>query len=452
LANATRLCEANFGVLLLYEGARFRVAAAHNPPPAYAELRRRQPEIRSSGVLARSRATKQLLHITDCTEHPSYKQGDDDFVAFVDLCRVRTLLDAPMLKKGELIGIIALYRQEVRRFTDQQVELVRNFAAQAVIAIENARLLNELHQRTTDLSHRTAELTESLEQQTATSEVLQVISSSPGDLQPVFEANSAAALAAMAQQAAERMQGEFGLPLALIIIDAIVAAAGFSRSGEENDAALGQAIMRQLAKLAQLTGTFVLGIDHFGKAAEIGTRGSSAKEGAADTVLALLGDKAITGAVTATRMALRKSRAGASGQEFPFSVRLVDLGVDDNGRPSTSLVIDWLQAALKANAEGAGWSKSLRLLQRALMNVLVEHGRDQQPFSDGPVVRAVDVEVVRNEFYKSYAAAGDARQKQNAKRQAFNRAVRDAQERSLIGIREVGEATLIWLVRGEAAR
>ena len=202
LANATRLCEANFGVLLLYERAQFRVAAAHNPPPAFAELRRRQPEIRSSGVLARVAVTKQLLHIADCTEDPSYKRGDGDFVAFVDLCGVRTLLGAPLLKKGELIGMIGLYRQEVRRFTGQQVELVRNFAAQAVIAIENTRLLNELRQRTDDLTERTAELTVSLEQQTATSEVLQVISSSPGDLQPVF--------ATMLESAARICDAKFG--------------------------------------------------------------------------------------------------------------------------------------------------------------------------------------------------------------------------------------------------
>ena len=128
-------------------------------------------------------------------EDASYKQGDDDFVAFVDLCGVRTLLDVPLLKTGELIGIIALYRQEVRRFTDQHVELVRNFASQAVIAIENARLLGELRQSTGDL-------TELLEQQTATSEVLQVISSSPGDLEPVF--------AAMLEKAVRICDAKFG--------------------------------------------------------------------------------------------------------------------------------------------------------------------------------------------------------------------------------------------------
>ena len=194
LANATRLCQANFGVLLLYEGTEFRVAAAHNPPPAFVELRRRQPQVRSSGVLARLVATKQLQHVSDCTEDASYKQGDVDFVQFVDLCGARTVLQTPMLKGDELIGAINVYRQEVRPFTDKQIDLVKNFAAQAVIAIENARLLNELRQRTTDLTKRTTDLTEALEQQTATSEVLQVISSSPGDLQPVFDAMLAKAV------------------------------------------------------------------------------------------------------------------------------------------------------------------------------------------------------------------------------------------------------------------
>ena len=186
LENATRICEANFGVLMLYESAAFQVAATHNAPPAFVALRQRQPTIRASGALERVVAAKQLLQISDCLGDASYKRGDADFVRFVDLCRVRSLILAPMLKEAELIGVIGIYRTEVRPFTDRQIELLTNFAAQAVIAIENARLLNELRQRTTDLTQRTADLTETLEQQTATSKVLQVISGSPGDLEPVF--------------------------------------------------------------------------------------------------------------------------------------------------------------------------------------------------------------------------------------------------------------------------
>jgi GAF domain-containing protein len=188
LTNATRLCEASFGILLRYEDAVFHVAASHNAPPAFVELRRREPTIRASGVLRRVATTKRLLHISDCLEDASYKQGDADFVRFVNLCGARSFIAAPMLKNNELVGAIAVFHQVVRPFTDKQIVLVTNFAAQAVIAIENARLLNELRQRTTDLTERTTDLTEALEQQTATSEVLKVISSSPGELQSVFDA------------------------------------------------------------------------------------------------------------------------------------------------------------------------------------------------------------------------------------------------------------------------
>jgi GAF domain-containing protein len=185
LSNATKLCQANFGALFLCEADAFRLVALHNAPPAYAEFRRREPLVRSR-PLVRMAETKQLVHIADLREYVASNPVDKDAAAFAKLSGVRTVLAVPMLKEGEVVGAIVIYRQEVRPFNDREIELLRSFAAQAVIAIENARLLNELCQRTTDLSQRTTDLTEALEQQTAASEVLQVISSSPGNLEPVF--------------------------------------------------------------------------------------------------------------------------------------------------------------------------------------------------------------------------------------------------------------------------
>ncbi|HEX4041326.1 MAG TPA: GAF domain-containing protein [Xanthobacteraceae bacterium] len=189
LANATRLCQAKFATMTLYEGdERFRWVAMHNAPPAYAEARRRVPVMQGT-VLARMVAAGQMLNIHDCTKDPDYKRGDPAFVGFVELAGARTVIGIPLLKDGPFIGSVNIFRQEVRPFADEQIALLHNFAAQAVIAIENARLFNELRQ--------------SLEQQTATSEVLRVISASPGDLKPVFEA--------MLENAARICEAKFGV-------------------------------------------------------------------------------------------------------------------------------------------------------------------------------------------------------------------------------------------------
>ena len=188
LEKAVRICGATFGNIYRWDGDALRIVALHNTPPKFAQTRTpsafRHSPTSIVGVMV---ATKAVVHVADVAASPAYvEHRDPAVIAAVELGGVRTFLAVPMLKESELVGAFALYRQEVRPFTDEQIALVKSFAKQAVIAIDNARLLNELRQRTDDLGQRTTDLTEALEQQTATAEVLRVISSSPSDLQPVF--------------------------------------------------------------------------------------------------------------------------------------------------------------------------------------------------------------------------------------------------------------------------
>jgi two-component system, NtrC family, sensor kinase len=176
LQNAVRLCDASFGDIYSWEHGALHLLASYNSPPAFAEERRRSGTVPPSpgSPTARMLATKSPVHITDLAKDRVYIEKTSlAAVAAVELGGVRTFLGMPMLRENKLIGILFLNRQFVRRFNDKQIDFVKNFAAQAVIAVENARLLGELR--------------ESLERQTATSNVLRVISSSQGELGPVFQ-------------------------------------------------------------------------------------------------------------------------------------------------------------------------------------------------------------------------------------------------------------------------
>jgi signal transduction histidine kinase len=173
LINAVRICDAKFANLFLYDGEAFRHVAMHGAPSVFAELRRSDPVVRPGPALKRLVLTKEPQHVPDVTTEQAYRDGDPAAVQMADVAGARTLLAVPMVKEDRLVGAIGIYRQEVRPFTQKQISLLTSFANQAIIALENTRLLNSLR--------------EALQQQTATADVLGVISRSPTDAQPVFD-------------------------------------------------------------------------------------------------------------------------------------------------------------------------------------------------------------------------------------------------------------------------
>ncbi|WP_347264908.1 AAA family ATPase [Nitrobacter sp.] len=249
-------------------------------------------------------------------------------------------------------------------------------------------------------------------------------------------------LVTASQSAASHIREQFNLPLALIIVDTLNAAANFK---DGNDAAEGQFIMNRLNELSRKTGAFVIAVDHFGKAVETGTRGTSAKEAAADMVLALLAERDTAGTISNTRMAVRKLRGGSTGAETPFDLQVVDIGDGE-----TTCIIEWKQGAQesrRATDQRERWPRSTKILKAALLEVLNVEGKDCDPLGDGKMkVKTVPWSSVRAEFMKRYPAGTiEPDKRADAKRQAFNRAMKQATDRDLIGVREIGGVDHLWM-------
>jgi transcriptional regulator with GAF, ATPase, and Fis domain len=176
IESATRLCGAEQGFIYRFDGELLRLAADYGASAEFRDFRQRNPPRPGDGSIAgRAARDRKVVHVPNILADPEYHLADVQRMG-----GYRTLLCVPMLRDEVLVGVINMWRTEVRPFSDKQVELITTFADQAVIAIENVRLFTELQSRNRDL-------TEALEQQTAASEILRVISSSPTDVRPVFD-------------------------------------------------------------------------------------------------------------------------------------------------------------------------------------------------------------------------------------------------------------------------
>lgn len=263
----------------------------------------------------------------------------------------------------------------------------------------------------------------------------------------LLDADAVPQLVTVAKLAAEHMAETFGLPLALIVVDTVAAGAGFM---DENSAAEAQRVMNALEAISYKTGAFVLGVDHFGKAVETGTRGSSAKEAAADVVLAMLATRDEAGSISNTRMAIRKVRGGRCGYEIPYSLDVVIVGEAYDREPITTCIVNWQTDRTSGAAVAVvkeRWPTSLKVFRSALTNALAEHGRKARPFgATGPELTVVAHAHVREEFGASYPVDGDTpAQRSEARKKAFQRAAKTAQGKGLIAARDLDGVDHFWL-------
>jgi hypothetical protein len=236
----------------------------------------------------------------------------------------------------------------------------------------------------------------------------------------------------IAKQAQKTAMDWWQLPLVAVAFDTMMKAAGYVSEGAEQDNVIGARVMQALQKIAEELALTVVGVDHYGKDISKGTRGAGAKEDSADFVIALLGERDTSGRVKNRRMAVRKVRGGKEGVEFAFDLTVIDIGVDEDGDPDTSVAVDWDAAPRlvpKANS-----SKRPNKIHRIVVDMINDgHGEMRSPYSDMKPVKCIKIEDVRAEHYRQYSGDGDTDPKKiaEAKKKKWQRDMKAAEDNSV---------------------
>jgi AAA domain len=244
-------------------------------------------------------------------------------------------------------------------------------------------------------------------------------------------------------EASAHFRQTYNLPVSFVGIDTYINAANLA-AGDDNDAAVTQRAFSTLRAVANHSGAFVLVVDHYGKVAEAGTRGSSAKEGNADTVLATLAEREDTGTISRTRMAARKQRDGMSGFEVPFTPEVIELGLDEDGDPATAVILNWGKQQQAKPPGSRRKSRDADLLAKVLADVVAKHGFAFQPAPGAATVQACHAEDVQREFYSRRPTKGTETQQRQKRWSAYNRGLAILSERELVATAEINGSIILW--------